>query len=157
MKHNKKWQFIVILILSGVLFFEVILYSQKNRTLLTFRYDSTTISEIKDELIIALFMNNIIADSKKFYDYYFSDGLEYFNYIFKIKDVKKQGEPVNIYITFDTTPMIGPHIPVGDDEITYKVNAAGSITLENFTHKKSYEIPSRFQYNIIKPYPETTN
>lgn len=83
----------------------------------------------------------------------FSDALEYFNYIFKIKDIKKQGEPINIYITFETTPMIGPHIPVGDDEITYKVDASGNKTLVNFIQKKSYEIPLRFQHNMIKPYP----
>ena len=102
-------------------------------------------------------MNHIVADSKKFYDKYFSDELEYFNYIFQVKDVEKQGEPINIYITFKTTPMVGPHISVGDDEITYKVNASGNITLENFTHMKSYELPSRFKRNMIKPYPKTAN
>ncbi len=157
MKYSKKWQSIVTLILSGIFLFEMVLYLQKNHTLPTFKYEPTTESEIKDELIIALFMDNIIADSSKFYDNYFPDGLGYINYEFKIKDIKKLGEPLNIYITFETTPIIGPHIPVGDDEITYKVNASGDITLENFTHKKSYEIPSRLQPNMIKPYPEIKN
>jgi len=157
MKFNKKWQFTVILILSGILLFEIAFYLQKNQTLPTFRQYQTNESETKDELFIALFMNNIIADSSKFYDNYFPDGLGYVNYMFKIKDLKKEGDPVNIYITFETMPIIGPHIPVGDDEITYKVNASGDITLENFTHKKSYEIPERLHPNMIKPYPETKN
>lgn len=156
MKHNKKWEYIVIIILLSILLIEMV-FIQKNNTLPIFRYDTATKSEIKDELIIALFINNIESDSEKFYNKYFSDELEYFNYIFKIKDIKKQGEPLNIYITFETTPMIGPHIPVGDDEITYKVNASGNITLENFDHKKSYEIPSRLQHNMIRPYPEVKN
>lgn len=102
-------------------------------------------------------MNNIIADSNKFYDNYFSDGLEYFNYEFKIKDISKQGEPVNIYITFETTPMIGAHWPVGNDEITYKVDVFGNKVLDKFTHKKSYDIPPWLQNYIIKPLPTTNN
>ncbi|WP_312106770.1 DUF3888 domain-containing protein [Lachnoclostridium sp.] len=131
------------------------MYLRKNHVITTFSIESTTKSEIKDELIIALFMNNIITDSNKFYDNYFSDGLEYFNYEFKIKDIKK--ELGNIHITFETTPVIGAHNPVGDDEITYKVDVFGTKTLENFTHKKSYEIPPWLQNYMIKTYPETKN
>jgi len=135
----------------------MVLYLQKNHTLSTFRQYQTTESETKDELIIALFMDNITADSSKFYDNYFPDGLGYINYEYKIKDIKKKGEPVNIYITFEGTPIVGPHISVGDDEITYKVDVFGNKTLEKFVHKKSYEIPERENINMIKPYPETKN
>lgn len=155
MKRNKEWQFILILILSGILLFEIVFYLQKDYTIPAFNTELTTEAEIKDELIIALFMDNIIADSSKFYDNYFSDGLEYFNYEFKIKDIKKEDEPVNIYITFETTPVIGAHNPVGDDEIIYKVDVFGNKKLENFIHKKSYEIPSWLQNYMIKTYPET--
>ncbi|BCJ98711.1 DUF3888 domain-containing protein [Anaerocolumna chitinilytica] len=156
MKHGKKCNFIVILVLSGILLFEMVFY-YLNHTIPTFSVRSTTESEIKDELIIALFMDNIIADSSNFYDNYFPDSypIEYFNYEFKIKDIKKEGEPVNVYITFETTPVIGPHIPIGDDEIIYKVDALGNKILVNFIHKKSYEIPERLKPNMIKSYPET--
>jgi hypothetical protein len=157
MKHNKKGQFFAILILSSILLVEMVFYLQKNHTLPAFRQYKTTKSETKDELIIALFMDNIIADSSKFYDNYFSDGLGYINYEYKIIDIKKEGEPVNIYITFAGTPIVGPHISVGDDEITYKVDVFGNKTLENFIHKKSYDIPERLKINMIKPYPETKN
>lgn len=157
MKHNKKWQFVVIIILIGILLFEMVFYLQKNHTLLTFRQYQTTESETKDELIIALFMDNIIADSSKFYDNYFSDELGYINYEYKIKDIKKEGEPVNIYITFKGTPIVGAHIPVGDDEITCKIDVFGNKTLKKFAHKKSYAIPERIKPNMIKPYPETKN
>jgi hypothetical protein len=157
MKYKNKWQFIVILILSGILLFEMAFYLQKNNTLPAFSVKSTTESEIKDEFIIALFMDNIIADSSKFYDNYFSEGLGYINYEYKIKDIKKEGEPVNIYITFEGTPIVGAHIPVGKDEITYKVDVFGNKTLEKFIHKKSYEIPERIRPNMIKPYPEAKN
>ena len=157
MNRNKKWKFIVILIMSGILLFEMVLYLQKNRTLPTFKQYQTTESETKDELIIALFMTDIEADSSKFYDGYFSESLGYINYEYIVKDIKKEGDPMNVYITFKGSPIVGPHIEVGDDEITYKVNASGDKTLESFVHKKSYEIPERIRPNMIKPYPETNN
>ncbi len=157
MKNKKKTQLIVILILSGILLFEMVLCLQKNYNLPTFRQCQTTVSETKDELIIASFMDNIIEDSSKFYDNYFPDGLGYINYMYKIKSIYKKGEPVNIYITFEGTPIVGPHISVGDDEITYKVDVFGNKTLEKFIHIKSYEIPERLNINLIKPYPEPTN
>jgi hypothetical protein len=153
MNQNKKWKFIIILILSGILLFEMVFYLQKNYTLPTFKQYQTTEFETKEELIIALFMDNIIADSKKFYDNYFPNGLGYINYQYKIKNIKKEGEPVNIYITLEGGPIVGPHISVGDDEITYKVDVFGNKTLENFNHKKSYEIPERENIKMIKPYP----
>lgn len=154
MKHNKKWQFFVIIILSGILLFEMVYYLQKKYTLLTFKQYQTTESETKDELIIALFMDNIEADSSKFYNNYFSESLGYINYEYKIKDIKKEGDPMNIYITFEGSPIVGAHIQVGDDEITYKVDVFGNKTIEKFVHKKSYEIPERIRPNMIKPYPE---
>jgi hypothetical protein len=154
MKHNKKWQLIVILILSGILLSEIVLYLQKNYTLPTFGQYQTTESETKDELIIALFMDNIISDSSKFYNNYFSESLGYINYEYKIKEIKKEGNPMYIYITFEGSPIVGAHIQVGDDEITYKVDVFGSKTLDKFVHKKSYEIPERIRPNMIRPYPD---
>ena len=157
MKHNKKWQLIVIILLSGILLFEMVFYLRKNHITPTFKQYQTTESETKDELIIALFMDNIDADSSKFYDNYFSESLGYINYEYKIKDIKKEGDPMNIYITFEGSPIVGAHIQVGYDEITYKVDASGNKTLDKFVHKKSYEIPERIRPNMIKPYPETNN
>jgi len=94
--RNKKWKFIVILIMSGILLFEMVLYLQKNRTLPTFKQYQTTESETKDELIIALFMTDIEADSSKFYDGYFSESLGYINYEYIVKDIKKEGDPMNM-------------------------------------------------------------
>lgn len=150
-KNKKVYQIISISLLSTLLLFEIISYIQKDTASLVFNINSTTKSEITDELIIALFMENIIADSNTFYNSYFSHELAYYNYEFKIKEIRKQNEPPLIYITFETTPMIGAHNPVGDDEITYKVDVFGNKTLDKFVHKKSYDIPPWLQENMIKP------
>lgn len=151
MNHKLKKQSILILILSFVFLIETIFYLHKEVTSSTFNINSTTKSEITDELVIALFRNNIITDSNTFYDHYFSSQLEYFNYEFKIKDISKRDS--YIYITFETTPVIGAHNPVGDDEITYKVDVFGNKSLDKFIHKKSYDIPPWLQENLIKPLP----
>lgn len=151
MNHKLKKQSILILILSVIFLIETIFYLHKEVTSSTFNINSTTKSEITDELVIALFRNNIITDSNTFYDHYFSSQLEYFNYEFKIKDISKRDS--YIYITFETTPMIGAHNPVGDDEITYKVDVFGNKSLDKFIHKKSYDIPPWLQEDLIKPLP----
>lgn len=151
MNHKLKKQSILILILSVIFLIETIFYLHKEVTSSTFNINSTTKSEITDELVIALFRNNIITDSNTFYDHYFSSQLEYFNYEFKIKDISKRDS--YIYITFETTPVIGAHNPVGDDEITYKVDVFGNKSLDKFIHKKSYDIPPWLQENLIKPLP----
>lgn len=154
MKHNKQRSSQILILLSCILLLEIIFFlRQKNNIIPSFSYKATTEAEIKDELIIALFMNNIVADSNTFYNNYFSTELEYFNYEFKIKDINKQSAPPYIYITFGITPMIGAHNPVGYDEITYKVDVFGNKMLENFTHIKTYEIPPWLQEGIIKPLP----
>ncbi len=58
----------------------MVFYVQREPSTSTFNINLTTKSEITDELVIALFMNNIIADSNTFYDNYFSSQLAYYNY-----------------------------------------------------------------------------
>ncbi|WP_245856166.1 DUF3888 domain-containing protein [Paenibacillus rigui] len=36
-------------------------------------------------------------------------------------------------ITIDAQPIIGPHIPVGEDILTYRISPAG-VELKNFEH-----------------------
>lgn len=155
MRNHKKRQFITIAILSIIFLIEVIFYLQTKVTYEAFNVNLTTKTELKNELIIALFMDNIIADSNKYYNTnYYTNELEYFSYEFKIKDIKYSDTTPYLYITFETTPMAGAHWPVGDDEITYKVDSTGVKTLERFTHKKSYDIPPWLQKDLIKPLPQ---
>lgn len=154
MKKNKP--FILIVILSTLLIVEIIYCLQKNDVIQIISHKITNETELKDELILSFFMDNIESDSSKFYDNYFSTHLAYYDYETKILDIKRGSESYRrfIYITFGSTPMIGAHNPVGYDEISYKVDVQGNITLENFTHLKSFEIPEWLRTNMIKPYPE---
>lgn len=154
MKHRKP--LILIVLLSAILIVEIIYYIQKNDVIEAISNKITNEDEIKDELILSFFMDNIESDSSTFYDKYFSTHLAYYDYESKILDIKRGSESQRrfIYITFGSTPMIGAHNPVGYDEISYKVDVQGNITLENFTHLKSFEIPEWLRDTMIKHYPE---
>jgi hypothetical protein len=154
MKQGKP--LILIILLSAILIFEIIYYKQKIDVIETISHKITNKDEIKDELILYFFMDNISSDSSTFYDNYFSNHLTYYDYETKILEMKRGSEANRryIYITFGSTPMIGAHNPVGYDKISYKVDVLGNITLENFTHIKSFEIPEWLRDTMIKPYPE---
>lgn len=144
----------LIVLLSVILLLEIIYYFQKNDVTFTINQKRSTEAEIKDELIINFFMEHIKSDSSTFYDKYFSSPLAYYNYEMKIIDIKKNyPEAGIIYITIGSTPMIGAHNPVGYDELIYKVDVFANITLEKFTHLKSFDIPEWLRTNIIESYP----
>jgi hypothetical protein len=46
-------------------------------------------------------------------------------------------------------PYVGPHLDVGLDYITVRVNPVDKVKIEKFEHIKSYDLPSYYQ-NIIK-------
>jgi hypothetical protein len=153
---KQKKPLILIILLSAILLVEIMYYLQKNDVIEIISHKITNEDEIKDELILSFFMNNIESESSVFYDNYFPEHLAYYDYDTKILDLKR-GSELNrryIYITFGSTPMIGAHNPVGYDEISYKVDVQGNITLENFIHLKSFEIPEHLRTNMIKTYPE---
>ena len=47
---------------------------------------------------------------------------------------------------------IGPHLNIGDDYITIKIEGGDKVTIEKFEHIKSYylDLPSNRQHIIIK-------
>jgi hypothetical protein len=153
---KKKKPLMLIILLSAILIFEIIYYLEKNEIIETISHRTSEEDEIKDELILSFFMDNIRSDSSTYYDNYFSMHLAYYDYVTKILDLKRGSESNRryIYITFGSTPMIGAHNPVGYDEISYKVDIQGNTTLESFTHLKSYDIPEWLRDTMIKPYPE---
>lgn len=54
-------------------------------------------------------------------------------------------------ITLDVTPVVGPHISVGEDRLTFEISAGPKIKLVNYTHLKTYELPPHWQDIVKKP------
>lgn len=102
-------------------------------------------------LIVTLFTTELQKASDNFYSEYLSDTPSVANYSGKVLSLKKNDH--GYYIKFGIEPYFGPHISVGYDEVTYFVNNIGDITLLDFAHKKSYELPPRLGVRVKKPIP----
>ena len=121
------------------------------KTQSTFNINTTSPSELKDELIIALFVDNIRSVSDSFYNEYFTMPPAIYNYEINIQDLSmKKGE---INITFGITPMIGAHDPVGYDEASYHIDSSGKKTFISFVHLKTYDIPDHLKDLVKKALP----
>lgn len=74
----------------------------------TFSVDSITKEEITDELVIALFIEDITKEIKDFYLEYYSGEIAVYNYEVAIVDIEKK-EPGFISVKFGVTPQVGAH------------------------------------------------
>jgi len=143
------------LLITFLLIFLVLLLlgaygKNKNLIIETFNLNSVTKEEITDELIIAMFINEITNEIIDFYSEYYSGEIEVYNYEVTIVDIEKK-EPGLISIKFGIIPQIGAHNPLGYDELSYLVDSNGNKNLANYEHLKNYKVPERFQENVIKP------
>ncbi len=54
-------------------------------------------------------------------------------------------------ITLDVKPVVGPHISVGEDRLTFEISAGPEVKLINYVHLKSYKLPPNWQHVVKKP------
>ncbi|MGM0883437.1 MAG: DUF3888 domain-containing protein [Bacillota bacterium] len=55
-------------------------------------------------------------------------------------------------ITIEVTPVVGPHISVGKDRITFQISAGPSVKLLRYTHLEDFELPPHWQ-DIVRGSP----
>lgn len=103
------------------------------------------------DLIFTLFVPKLQKASDDFYSEYLSHNPTVANYSGEVIGFRRDEK--GYYIKFAIQPYIGPHYPVGDDEVEYLVSNGGSIALLRFFHKKNYELPARLGVTIYKPIP----
>ncbi len=146
----KKYRLIIVCLLI-VLAFLLFNFCNRNRKPIieTFNVDSTTKEDITDELVIALFIEDITKEVANFYSEYYVGEIAVYNYEVTIVDIGKR-EPGLIYVKFGVTPQIGAHNPLGYDELVYRVDSRGNKELAGYEHLKNYKVPEKFQKNIIR-------
>ena len=148
----KKYRLITacLLILLAVLLFDIF-NRNRNSTLETFNADVTTREEITDELVIALFIEDITNAVTNFYSEYYSGEIAVYDYEIVIVDIGKK-EPGFIYVKFGVAPQVGAHNPLGYDELVYRVDSSGKKELVGYEHLKNFEVPEKFQKYMLKPF-----
>ena len=147
----KKYRFITacLLILLAFLLFNIF-NRNRNSTIETFNADAATKEEITDELVIALFIEDITNAVTNFYSEYYSGEIAVYDYEIAIVDIEKK-EPGFISVKFGVTPQVGAHNPLGYDELVYRVDSSGNKELVGYEHLKNFEVPEKFQKYMIKP------
>lgn len=141
--------FACLLVMAALLFFGIC-NGKRESGMEAFSVDSVTKEEITDELVIALFIDDITARVTEFYSEYYSAEIAVYNYEVSVMDVGKE-EPGFISVRFGVTPQVGAHNPLGYDELDYHVDSNGDKELAGYEHLKDYEVPEQFRGYIIKP------
>lgn len=108
-----------------------------------------------EELYQDIFMTLLLPYIQRSVDDYYKDYLT-ISPIIAPYDVKiLKADRVGEYRTFDFLlkielhPYVGPHLDVGLDYITIRVNPVNNVKIEKYEHVKSYNLPDNYQ-NIIK-------
>ncbi len=148
---NRKILIVYLVLLSFLTLSISTIIINKYKTQSTFNVNVTSPVEIKEELIIALFIEDITSASDDFYEEYLTMTPTIYNYEIKIQKISKELGKINI--TFGINPMIGAHNPVGYDEASYQIDSSGNKTFISFVHLKTCDIPDHLKDMIKKKLP----
>lgn len=147
---NRRLKVLFYGILTAFLLFGIYDRNKNPTVVETFSMDSTTREEMTNEMVTALFIEEITKEIKNFYGEYYLGEIAVYNYETAVTNIAKK-EPGKISVTFGVTPQIGAHNPLGYDELTYSVDSGGNKELDAYKHLKNYEVPEKFQKYLIKP------
>ncbi len=154
-------KFLVLCLLIGLLSISTLEIRNTNRdekqSKLIFNNNGMSIEKLLDK---NLFVILIYPNVEKAIDEYYSD---YFTYTptsdpwhYKFLNLKKLPESNFSYIIkLEVMPYVGPHLTVGVDHITLKVDFNGT-NVEKHEHIESHELPPHYQ-GIIKKKKTSTN
>ena len=136
---------VLLLILSGIL--SVGSWRGKQDKTETFSVSAVTENEVKDELIVAVFIESIRKHVQDFYSEFYTGEIAVYNYETDILEIKKSNGLITI--KFGVTTQIGAHNPLGYDELVYTIDSSGSGRMIEYEHIKDYPVPKRFEDRLL--------
>lgn len=132
MKRNR----VLLLLLLGISVLVLGNYCKRNKlSLEVFNVNVQSDAGMKDEVIVAMFIQDIEDMVQDYYTQGFSKDVAIYNYEIAILGIQKPGGGI-IQIKFGITPMVGAHNPIGYDEITYTINSRGEKQFVDYEHIK---------------------
>lgn len=114
-----------------------------------------TPENLKEKLYLDILMTLLLPNMQNAVDNYYKEYLSttpsVAPYDVSILSMDRIGEngTFDFRIKLELHPYVGPHLDVGLDYITVRVNPVNKVKIEKFEHIKSYGLPSHYQ-NIIK-------
>lgn len=76
------------------------------------------------------------------------------NYVTTLQNVTTDKNGNNATIILTVSPYVGPHEPVGSDQITLAVRCDGSIIVQDYQHLSNCALPDNLADLIIQPLPD---
>lgn len=72
------------------------------------------------------------------YDPFLKEAPTIYPYFVNVTDVKRVNgfRGFDFLVTLDVVPTVGPHISVGEDELTFRITPGPTVKLESFKHLK---------------------
>ncbi|WP_052427481.1 DUF3888 domain-containing protein [Neobacillus niacini] len=106
-----------------------------------------------NDILMLLLGEEIEKAVSDYYSKYLTEPPLVYPYQVDIVNVKRIGgfRTFHFLITLETTPVVGPHISVGKDRLTFEIDPTipGQIKLIKFEHLETHALPPHWQ-NIIK-------
>ncbi|WP_310833164.1 DUF3888 domain-containing protein [Paenibacillus pedocola] len=126
----------------------------QSNTEASYRIPQADSKELKLQDMLMNFLTPYINDA--IWGYYQSLLLEpplVYPYFVEVVDSKRMNgfRGFMLSITLDVTPVVGPHISVGEDRLTFEISAGPEVKLINYVHLKSYKLPPNWQHIIKNP------
>ncbi|QUW22620.1 DUF3888 domain-containing protein [Sporosarcina sp. Marseille-Q4063] len=105
----------------------------------------------EEELMMDLFFSLMSPTiDKVVWDYYanfLNERPTVYPYQINIINMERLGEyrSFELLITLEVTPVVGPHIEVGKDQLTFYITPS-TVKLSNFKHIETYELPPNWKH-----------
>lgn len=128
--------YLLLIICTAILLTEIS-STKRGQSIPTFNINAQTEQEIKDEIIIAAFIQDIEKAVQHFYTQNLSKYVTVYDYETSIINVKKLNGGL-IQIKFGVVPQEGAHDPVGFDVITYVIDSGGAKQMTDYQHVKTF-------------------
>lgn len=138
-REDKQLFLILLILCDAILVCCLYATTNKDKAMATSSMNPSEIREECNQLLVNTYLTRIIEASNDFYDEYYtiSPTVNYYSVV--VKEISLDSR--TSYVTFTSTPYLGPHDTIGIDEITFIADFHGNVTLEKFNHIISYHLP----------------
>ena len=104
--------------------------------------------ELYQDIIVSLLIPLIDKQIEFYYTKEYKYSPHVYPYDVTFLDVKRlQGyRSFKFSLSIRTQAVVGPHIDVGLDHMTFEIHGGGRVQLTKFEHVRSYELPPHLQY-----------
>lgn len=103
--------------------------------------------ELYQDIIVSLLMPQIDKQIESYYtkEYRYAPIVYPYQVTFLEVNRLKGYRSFIFLLSIRTRAVVGPHIDVGLDHMTFEIDGVGHVQLKNFEHIRSYELPPHYQ------------